>query len=107
MFLFLQAGSFGNGDCGDAIIRRDFATLLQEIFFGEQAEKDICFEGRCGTHSLPSRGIHVCKAASIFFASISLLGVFGSPSGGLRMEGGGRTRRRRGGGRRGEKVDEA
>ncbi len=50
-FLFLQAGSFCNGDCGEAVhqdlrrVRRDFATSLQEIF-GEQAEKDICFEGR-------------------------------------------------------------
>ena len=39
MFLFLQAGSLGSGDCGDAMyqdlsrFRSDFATLLKEIFW--------------------------------------------------------------------------
>ena len=72
MFLFLQAGNFGNGDCGEAVhqdlrrVRRDFATLLQEIF-GEQAEKDIWFEGGCGdafSAIIQGREIHVCKAGS-------------------------------------------
>ena len=47
-------------------VRRDFATLLQEIF-GEQAEKDICFEGRCGdafAAIIQGRGVHVCEAVS-------------------------------------------
>ena len=74
-------------------VRRDFATLLQEIF-GEQAEKDTCFEGRCGdAFSAIIQG----KSCVENFASISLLGEFGSPDRGLRMEDGGRTRRRRGG----------
>ena len=71
-FLFLQAGSFGNGDCGEAVhqdlrrVRRDFATLLQEIF-GEQAERDTCSEDRCGdafSAIIQGRGIHVRKAVS-------------------------------------------
>ena len=79
MLLFLQAGSFGSGDCGDAVyqdlrrFRRDFATLLREIF-GEQAGKDIWFDGGCGDafsaiSSLQGREIHVCKAGSKILAA--------------------------------------
>jgi hypothetical protein len=99
MLLFLQAGSFGSGDCGDAMhrnlrrVRRDFATLFQEIF-GEQAEKDICFEGRCGdAFSAIIQG----KSCVENFASIPLLRVLGSPERDLRFLDSGRTRRRRGG----------
>ena len=73
--------------------RRDFATLLREIF-GEQAGKDIWFDGGCGDaisaiiSSLQGRENSCMQSWVENFGSISLLGEFGSPDRGLRLEGG-------------------